>query len=116
MARACRIEAAGYTMHVSFGGERGEPVAISTSRPYRGHAVAVDVTDFDPLTSKNVFLLHHKGFPDIIIAATTRRESAERIFALRGRGAVAFRLACVPVAERPFPKHSRMDTAAQGNR
>ena len=61
----------------------------------------VEVDDFEPGVSTRVVLLHHAAVPEIIIAATTRTETAQRVLARRGLGAKAYRFALVPVLHEP---------------
>src|SRR4051812_4351824 len=99
------------TVQVHFGGEHGYPVAVSTKLGGR-RRVLVQVDDFEQGVTRAVLLLHHAVHPDIIIAATTRRDVAERVLARRGAGAKAYRLAAVPVVEPEKPP-SRKPRAAK---
>jgi hypothetical protein len=79
-------------------GEDGFPVSVSTQLSGRKRVV-VEVDGFEPGISRTVLLLHHANVPQIIIAATTRLETAQRALARRGAGAKVYRLIRVPVVD-----------------
>ena len=85
-------------VQVHFGGEHGDPVGVSRKPKRTGRRVLVRVDDFES-SSLSVFILHHAEIPDLILAASTQRQTVERALARIDSATGAYKITSVPVLD-----------------
>jgi hypothetical protein len=86
------------TLYVEFEGTRGErrPVGARLRAPRSGIKVRVPV-EAEVFEAGSVFLLYRRGYGDLVLGASSRREVLELLRERLGAQADAYEIAAVPV-------------------
>jgi hypothetical protein len=89
------------TLYVDFEGARGErrPVSARPRAPRSGIKVRIPVEP-DVLQAGSVFLLFRRGYGDLVLGASARRDVLEIVRARLGTRAEAYEIAAVPVLQK----------------
>ena len=98
------IEPRGRTsLYVQFEGVRGDrrPVRAQPRAPRSGIKVRVQVESEAPAATQ-IFLLFRRGYGDLVLGASVRRELLDEARARLGKSAAEYVVAAVPVLRRPL--------------
>ncbi len=90
------------SLYVEFEGVRGErrPVSARPRAPRSGIKVRIPVEP-EVFASGSVFLLYRRGYGDMVLGASHRREPLESARDKLGSSAHAYEIAMVPVVRSP---------------
>lgn len=90
-------------LYVLFEGSRGDrrPTSVRPRAPRSGIKVRVAVEQ-EAIRTLQVYLLFRRGDGDMVIGASSRRDSLEVIRSRLGGSADAYEIAAVPVVRRPL--------------
>ena len=93
------------SLYVEFEGARGErrPISARPRAPRSGIKVRIPVEP-EVFASGSVFLLYRRGYGDMVLGASHRRELLESVRDKLGSSAHAYEIAMVPVVRGQRPQ------------